>query len=246
MEKQVHILNGDSLDQQFPPLITGKKIIFRECLIEGNVKFSKNFYEGRAKEISNSYKDITEKEYFQKTVPELEKLKEITRDENINLWFEEDLFCQVNMWYVIHQLKSTESPLYMILPTASLEFGYSGMVESDLIVAFTQKMRVEKNEMQLFSQLWQAYADQNIANMSRVVKRLPDHLSFVHSAVEAYAESRPVNGYPGRPKQSLLNIMDELDTHDFGPVFREFSKRESIYGFGDLQVKKLYDEVVAK
>jgi hypothetical protein len=30
----------------------------------------------------------------------------------------------------------------------------------------------------------------------------------------------------------------------FGTVFQEFCKRESIYGFGDLQVKRIFDEVV--
>ena len=48
----------------------------------------------------------------------------------------------------------------------------------------------------------------------------------------------------GRPIQSLITIMKELDTEEFGPVFREFNKRESIYGFGDLQVKRLFDEII--
>jgi len=38
--------------------------------------------------------------------------------------------------------------------------------------------------------------------------------------------------------------MKELETQDFGPVFREFTKRESIYGYGDLQVKRLFDELL--
>lgn len=48
----------------------------------------------------------------------------------------------------------------------------------------------------------------------------------------------------GRPIQSLITIMKELDTEEFGPVLREFNKRESIYGFGDLQVKRLFDEII--
>ena len=37
--------------------------------------------------------------------------------------------------------------------------------------------------------------------------------------------------------------MKELETEEFEPVFYEFCKRESIYGFGDLQVKKLIREI---
>jgi len=244
MENQVHVLNGDSLDQHFPQTIQGKKIIFRECLIEGRVKFSSDFYKGRAREICNSYEGITEKEYFQNTVPELEKINEISKDEVINLWFEEDLFCQVNMWYVIDQLKNKKNSVYMVLPTSTLEFGYSGMVESDLVVAFTERIRIEQKEKQIFTNLWKAYENQNISRMSKIVKKLPIHLAFVGDAVSAYADSLPLNEYPGRPKQSLIDIMEELNTHEFGPVFREFSRRECIYGFGDLQVKKLFDEVL--
>ena len=37
--------------------------------------------------------------------------------------------------------------------------------------------------------------------------------------------------------------MDELNTEQFGLIFKEFCNRESIYGFGDLQVKRLLDEI---
>jgi hypothetical protein len=40
--------------------------------------------------------------------------------------------------------------------------------------------------------------------------------------------------------------MDELGTTDFGLIFKEFNKREAIYGFGDLQVKRLLDGLLNK
>ena len=42
---------------------------------------------------------------------------------------------------------------------------------------------------------------------------------------------------------SLIQIIKELKTEEFGPVFKEFNKRESIYGFGDLQVKRLFNQI---
>jgi hypothetical protein len=56
----------------------------------------------------------------------------------------------------------------------------------------------------------------------------------------------PTENNPGRPVQSLLEIMDELGTTDFGLIFKEFNKREAIYGFGDLQVKRLLDGLLNK
>ena len=43
--------------------------------------------------------------------------------------------------------------------------------------------------------------------------------------------------------RSYYDVYNELETDEFGAVFREFSRRESIYGFGDLQVKKLLDQI---
>jgi hypothetical protein len=56
---------------------------------------------------------------------------------------------------------------------------------------------------------------------------------------------RRTNENPGRPSQSLIAIMNQFKTEDFDTVFREFSKREPIYGFGDLQVKRLLDQILS-
>jgi Holliday junction resolvasome RuvABC DNA-binding subunit len=37
--------------------------------------------------------------------------------------------------------------------------------------------------------------------------------------------------------------MKELETNDFGSIFRAFNERESIYGFGDLQVRRMFDKL---
>ena len=37
--------------------------------------------------------------------------------------------------------------------------------------------------------------------------------------------------------------MKELDTKDFGTIFKEFNRRESIYGFGDVQVRRLFNSI---
>lgn len=57
MSNQVHILNGDSLKQQFPEDIQGEIIVARECLVDGTVKgiILDEFFASRAKFISQNY-----------------------------------------------------------------------------------------------------------------------------------------------------------------------------------------------
>ena len=74
-------------------------------------------------------------------------------------------------------------------------------------------------------------------------KKLSDQFPFIEVAVDAHLERQPTTDSPGRPIESLIQIKKELNTDKFGPIFQEFCKREAIYGFGDLQVKKLLDQV---
>ena len=69
---------------------------------------------------------------------------------------------------------------------------------------------------------------------------------FILTSAEAHIERIPINGELGRPSQSLIQVIEDLETDEFGPVFREFNKRESIYGYGDLQVKRIFDEIKNK
>ena len=47
----------------------------------------------------------------------------------------------------------------------------------------------------------------------------------------------------GRVTKSLVSIIKKLKSKDFQLIFSEFSKQESIYGFGDLQVKRIIAEI---
>ncbi|MBB1286788.1 hypothetical protein HRH25_20575 [Flavisolibacter sp. BT320] len=90
-----NILNGDSLAYSFPDArIEGEIIIFREALIDGDLLGDNllDFWQSRAR-----YLKITEAEYNHSVVQELGKIVHAPDNAEFNLWFEYDLFCQVNM-----------------------------------------------------------------------------------------------------------------------------------------------------
>ena len=119
MRKQYQILNGDSLKQQLPKDILGEIIVARECLVDGSVEGNDldELFRIRSKFLSQNYGG-TEQDYYLKTVSEFQKIEHITPNSDINLWFEEDLFCQVNFWFIIHLLNQSENnnPIFLIQP----------------------------------------------------------------------------------------------------------------------------------
>jgi len=243
MKNVYHILNGDALKAHFPNKLKGELIIFRECLVDGEVggETDKAFYQTRARFISEEYEGCTASSYFEKTVPELEKIKGIHREAEVNLWFEDDLFCQVNCWYVLDCLHSQNhlGEVYLVRPSTDLMFGFSALDQEGLKKVFQKRQKVTKEELKRFSGLWKNYLFKNDSELYEIVNELKEKYSFLYEVVEAEVARKAPEGEYNRPEKSLLTIMSDLGTKEFGPVFREFCKRESIYGFGDLQVKRI-------
>ena len=99
-----NILNGDSLAYSFQDAkIEGNNVVVRECLIDGDLSGDNlyDFWQSRA-----NYIGITETEYNNSVVQEFEKIMNAPYDSEFNLWFEYDLFCQVNMWFIISIINS--------------------------------------------------------------------------------------------------------------------------------------------
>lgn len=245
MRKQFNILNGDSLKERFPESLKGEIIVTRECLVDGSVKGNSltDFFKTRAEFISNNYDGYSEQDYFEKTVPEFQKMQNIPDNVDINLWFEDDLFCQVNFWFVIKLLSKSQpnNQFFLIRPKLHSQFGFGGLSESELISIYENRLVL--TELDKLARLWESYQSNNIEKLIEISRQLKNSYPFIFTAVEAHIERIPTNGNLGRPIQSLIRIMDELNTAEFGPIFKEFCKREKIYGFGDLQVKRLFDKI---
>ena len=90
-----HILNGDALKSQFPEQILGEIIVARECLVDGTVEglSLSDLYETRWQFLNDSYGYCSREIYFSETVSEFEKVQSIPPNSEVNLWFEDDLFC---------------------------------------------------------------------------------------------------------------------------------------------------------
>src|SRR5687768_9439809 len=96
-----HILNGDSLAQEFPEKeIWGKIVVIRESFIEGplTTHFTDEYWDKREEFISNAYGADNE-DYNEQFLSQVTILDAITADDEVCLWFEDDLFCIMNLLF---------------------------------------------------------------------------------------------------------------------------------------------------
>ena len=244
-----HILNGDSLACSFPDAkIEGDVIVVREGLIDGDLSGNnlRDFWQTRAKHLG-----LTEIEYHSNVVKEFEQIMDAPDDSEFNLWFEYDLFCQVNMWFVISIINSlpirkTVFAVYTShLDKTDKQFwnGFGPANSDELKACYEKRISLNQADRHLGQDLWKAYKNGNLEELMNLSKNQSLAFPYLQEVVNAHVDRFPKDGRKGRPERVIEDITKNIST-DFPQVFKEFWNRESIYGFGDTQLKSLYDKVM--
>lgn len=244
-----HILNGDALAYSFPDAnIEGDIIVAREAFIDGDMSGNglQDFWHSRARHLG-----LSQAEYHDKVVREFEKIMHAPDDSEFNLWFEYDLFCQANMWFVlsiINNLAITKK-VYAVytshLDRDNKHFwnGFGPADASQLRVCFDNRVLLNEADLQVGHALWTAYKNNDQEELMRLAKDPSVAFPYLKEVVQAHIDRFPKDGTKGRPEKVIEDITKNVST-DFPIVFKEFWNRESIYGFGDTQLKQLYDKVM--
>lgn len=244
-----NILNGDSLAYSFPDAkIEGEIIVVREGLIDGDLSGDNlhDFWQSRAK-----YMGLTEAEYHNNVIKEFKKIMDASDSSEFNLWFEYDLFCQVNMWFVISIINSLpiKKKVYAVytsyLDRSDKQFwgGFGPANSSELATCFADRIPLNNADLKLGQDLWAAYKSGDLEELIGLAENQSPAFPYLQEVVKAHADRFPKDGTKGRPEKVLEEII-QTGSEDFYKVFKEFWNRESIYGFGDTQLKHLYDKVM--
>lgn len=243
-----HILNGDCLAEQFKQTyINQNYIVCRECLIDGNV-FAENltdFWKVRAKFISETY-NTTLKDYYTKTVSEFEKIANIPDNSEVCLWFENDLFCQTNMWFIISILTLNSTiKIFRIFPTIKNNKnawkGFATYNKEKLEQIYSSRVLFKPMDIELGKNLWYAYQNADFKNLKEFSKIKSECFQYLEEVCQAHIDRFPVDKTLGRPDKVVKELIDQ-NIKEFDEIFKLFSEKEGIYGFGDLQLSIIYEK----
>lgn len=236
--KNVHVLNGDCLKSQFPKEIDGEIIVWRECLVSGPVSES-NFFENRKTFIHENFGE-KEVDYDKKIVLEFKKLKKISENSNVYFWFEDDLFCQVNFWFLLANIDIVKLNLFAVFPIIKVECerwkGFGNSTEQDLEESFKNTKQISLEDYDLGKQLWKAFSENNLQSLNK--------LSFNNSSI--FRELKLVlEANADRFNGKLEEILKDLKSKNssFNTLFQEFNEKYGVYGFGDSQVQQLIQQL---
>jgi hypothetical protein len=234
-----HVLPGDAQVPEFKTSgIKGEVIVCREALIHGPIDAVdlEEFWSERARFIVGEYGE-DEIAYHDSVARELARLQDAGSDDEVNLWFEYELFCSVNMWFCLSLLSDTGAAVFRIEPLGrdvdKRWDGFGGFTADEMRAAYELRTRLSGEQVKLGADLWQAY-------------RTKDHQRLKQLAGECDADCFPylkeVAAAAAEEDIHPLEVVKEIRSGgitDSAKVFEEFRRRAGVYGYGDVQVQKL-------
>ena len=237
-----HVLPGDSLATEFRNTkIDGDVIVCRECLIAGDVDADSlpEFWEQRARFILSAFGE-DEIEYHEKAADELAKLIDLPEGTEVNLWFEYELFCSVNLWFCLYMLQEANAEIYrvepLVLKPEDRWKGFGGLDALELKTCFQGRKKLMPEDVTLGANLWNAYRHNDHSHLLKLSKGNSANFPYLEEVCEAAINKET------RPLEILQDIRaDGFKT--FPEIFPEFISRAGEYGFGDVQIKYMLEKL---
>ena len=199
--KFLHILNGDATNFKFQQTgLPGDVIVWREVLSEGpadKIETYHDFFYNRSKWIRSTYNtDFTD--YNQKVIYEFNKIKNCVRYDEVILWFEYDLFCQINLIFLLDYLnkrKLTNTVISLICPASHQNHpdfrGIGQLTPQELSGLIFDKVALTQDDLNLASTAWLAYSKGEKANIEEVLNFDFGQLDKLKPALQAHLDRFP-------------------------------------------------------
>ena len=138
--------------------------------------------------------------------------------------------------------KLTKHKIFLVRPDTNLRQGFGYLNTDALRNCLANRTQLTQSEVNALVTCWKYYQTKEYDKILEIVNQTS--LSFIKPAVQALIDWKSVPKEKNKPEQLLKNLMDEFGTENFGLIFQKFSDALPIYGFGDLQVKQMFDKLL--
>jgi hypothetical protein len=242
----LHVHNGDSTaGTARKTTLPGEHLAWREALVCGPAPgdlSEDEFRRVRAAHLASAYGVNIEK--CERELREQEEtLARFSDHEEVVLWFEHDLFCQVQLiyllnWFAQRELGKTKLSLICIGQFPGIEDfrGLGQLNEAQLTTLFPERCEITKAQLHLGARAWTAYSSSNPVEIVDLISGDSTTLPFMNIAFAKHLQRFPSvrNGLGCGENVGLELIAD--GHREFKSLFPAFGKREPALGFGDAQV----------
>ena len=254
MSAILHILNGDATRESFETReIPGEAFVWREVLCEGPSVAELGttaFWELRRR-FFTSFFEVEAGRYDAQTVEEFCRLeKQIAHCEELVLWFEYDLFCQINLMALLswlHRHKHLQCRLSLICtgyyPGFERMLGLGEIPPAHYEELFEDRQYLTSNDLFFANIFWKTYCSTEHQDLTSLAESSPPAFQYLEDAVVAHCRRFPsyTNGL-NEIQQSMLEYLADYPL-PANQLVRKLLERPDFYGFGDLQYFRYLEDL---
>ncbi len=253
MSSYLHITNGDITTNILNKLnIKGEIITWREMLCEGRTTTdvgSEDFWKTRFDFLNTSYK-ITKKTFIDFTLKEYRNLCKQNQDEII-LWFDSDLFCQVNMIAVISWLKRyRKGRKITLVQTGKAEnsenlVDFTQLTKQQLNNLYKNRIELSKDDIEYADYIWQLYCSDSPLRLETVYKFNPSSpFIYLSDAIKAHLLRFPsIENGLNQIENKIIETAGNQPFENKDLFIKELLQNQTIHGFGDVQYANKLNEL---
>jgi hypothetical protein len=243
---QLHILNGDATYEQFIQTgLDGDVLVWREVLSEGPLlhTIDATFWQKRADWISKTFEDAPAS-YQEMVIAELEKLSRPY--EEITLWFEFDLHCQVNLlgaMQLLQQQADLSGPgIYLVSPDSYPDIenfrGMGQLLPDQLEDLYDNRLHLTDYDFTLAKEAWQKYTLFDAKQLQEWLNSVTFWGSLHHLKAALTAQVKRLQTDDqglNYIEQTLLNLYQH-GANSRNKLYEAFWSQHAIYGMGDAEL----------
>ncbi|HSF03930.1 MAG TPA: hypothetical protein VLA62_13035 [Solirubrobacterales bacterium] len=238
----LHVLNGDATATVFAGAgISGERLVWRDIVVEGPVPVHAHTPLPERFAYLAERLDIDAAAYARAIEAQTARLAATSRDDEVVLWFEQDLFCAVTLWSLLDWLTRhvPAARLSLVYPACGAQVrGLGAMEPAQLASLFAARQPVTDVARALGVEAWAAYANRHPATAASFIDRPAPALPFVAGAFRCHLGRFP----------SVANGLNEVESaaldalsrgrRSFDELFREVGAQPRVrrHGMGDLQL----------
>lgn len=241
----LHILNGNASIPAFKEAgLAGQVLVWCEILSEGPALSSlpeHAFWEVRKRFITSEF-NATAADYKVKILDELPKLEQARTFFEVILWFDADLMCQVNLLYLLQKLYRQKVKIISVC-TPPIPENIGLLSPEEIAALFYERKSVSETQLRQADELWQLYTSSDPTQLQLYLQQETIELPVLQQALALHLRRFPnCKTGLGKPQEQLLYLVKRGIT-GINAVMEEFWKEFAGYGYGDLQLQKLVEQL---
>jgi hypothetical protein len=179
-------------------------------------------------------------------------LDRISEHDEVILWFEHDLFCQINLIYLLDRLSRRPSGATGLSLICIGEYpgvddfrGLGQLTGEQLASLFDGRHEISESESKTAELAWAAYCSSDPRAITNLLNKGTSSMPFLQQVLLLHLARFPsVRNGLGRIENRALELISH-GAIDFKSLFPLFAKSEPVYGLGDSQfwseLKRLSD-----